>query len=396
MTCEQATHLYLFCKTMVKERTVFITGVTGLVGSYITKVFLENGHRVYALARPKDEQGAQQRVGDILKFWNEKILDEYGSNLIVIEGDITKPNLGLTIIERDVLKNEIEEIFHCAAATQLNLPLAELRFINVEGTRHVLELGYEWNKNGKLKKVNYFSTAYVCGDYEGIFKEGDLEIGQKLHTSYEQSKFEAEKLVKAYRKKGLWIDIFRPAAVTGESATGRTFKFEHIYELLYLWSLDVLDFFPNEESFSIDFACIDHIAQAILSIFNNSNMKNETYHLFGEKPFFTKDIFQLARTYIGFKKTSLVTWEEFNKKEISPTQRKIINKINAFNVVLQTKLDSAQTRHILKNKCNFIFPIFTSEHFSNILRYVVQSGFIKKRRKKNTHSLTALPQQENR
>jgi len=128
----------------------------------------------------------------------------------------------------------------------------------------------------------------------------------------------------------------------------------------------------------------------VLRIFNYSNLKNGTYHLFGEKPYCTKDIFQLARAYIGFKKTSLVTWEEFNKKQISPTQRKIINKINAFNIVSRANLNSTQTMRFLKDECRFMFPVFTSEHFSTILQYVIQSGFIKKRRKKSTHASLPL------
>jgi thioester reductase-like protein len=364
---------------MPKKRTVFITGATGLLGSYLLKILLEKGHKVYALSRTKEGKVAEDRVIETLRFWNETITNL--DKLIVLDGDVTKHNLGLDNAVSDLLNNEIEEIFHYAAVTQLNSPSAELKKVNTEGTRNVMELALVWNKSTKLKKVNHFSTAYICGDYKGIFTEKDLEVGQKFNTIYEQSKFEAEKLIENYRKKGLWVDIFRPAVVVGESSTGKTFKFEHIYELFHLWSLDVLDFFPNEDNFAINFACIDQITKIIDYICNNIEIKNTTYHLFGNNPFPTKEVFGLARKYIGFKKTVLITCGEFNKKNISPIQRKIIEKINLFNTASQLKLDSAQTIDIL-HKHNFSFPVFDSNHFVNIVKYAKKTNFIAKTRHK--------------
>ncbi|MDP2923723.1 MAG: SDR family oxidoreductase [Candidatus Omnitrophota bacterium] len=361
---------------MDNKKTVFLTGATGLVGSYLLKILLENDCKVYALARNKDNKSAKERVVETLKFWDAKVLDKI-SNLVVLGGDITKENLELDKETKDLLENEIDEIFHLAAITRFDAPLEELRRVNVEGTKKVLELSLEWHKKGRLKKVNYFSTAYVCGDYKSVFKEKDLDVGQKFNIPYEQSKFEAEKVVDEYRKKDLWVDIFRPPAVVGESTTGKTFRFNHIYELLRLWSLDILDFFPTDERFSLNLTCVDHTIQTVYFIFHNITIKNINYHLFGEKQFFTREIFELARKYIGFTKTQPVSFEEFNEKNISPVQRNIMKRINLINVVPQIKLDSTYTRNILK-KYAFNFPEFTAEHFSKIIQYGSSYGFIKK------------------
>jgi thioester reductase-like protein len=53
---------------MPEKKTVFITGVTGLVGSYLLKTLLQNNHKVYALARNKENKGAKDRVVEVLKF----------------------------------------------------------------------------------------------------------------------------------------------------------------------------------------------------------------------------------------------------------------------------------------------------------------------------------------
>ncbi len=218
----------------MSKSNIFLTGATGLLGSYLLKILLQNGHRVYCLARSKDNKSAKDRVVDTLSFWDEETIAKYKRNLKVFEGDIAKHNLGISDKEIFTLKEEVNEIFHCAAVTQFNWPLDKIRKVNVEGTRNVLELAL---KCKGLKKVNYISTAYVCGDYKRVFKETDLDVGQKFNTTYEQSKFEAEKLVNEYRKERLWIDVFRPAIIVGESTIGKTFKFEHIDQLLRLWNL---------------------------------------------------------------------------------------------------------------------------------------------------------------
>jgi thioester reductase-like protein len=199
--------------------TVFLTGATGLVGSYLLKVLLENGHKVYALGRNKNDQKGKNRVVTALKFWNKKAYSTYGKNLIVVGGDITQRNLGIKKAKLKKIQKEVGEIFHCAASIAFNWPIDKIRRINVDGTREVLEFAL---KCKNPVRVNHLSTAYVCGNHKGVFTEKDLDVGQKFNTTYEQSKFEAEKLVHTYQKKGLSINIFRPALVIGESTTGKT------------------------------------------------------------------------------------------------------------------------------------------------------------------------------
>ena len=163
----------------MSQKTVFLTGATGLVGSYLLKILLQEGYKVYVLARGKDNKNARDRVTDVLEFWDKDVLSK----------------------------------------TQ-NPPSPPF----VKGGQG----GFSEQK-GKLKKVNHISTAYICGDYKGAFKEEDLDVGQKFNSTYEQSKFEAEKLVEKYRKGGLWIDVFRPPIIIGESNTGKILQFRNIY-----------------------------------------------------------------------------------------------------------------------------------------------------------------------
>jgi len=63
--------------------------------------------------------------------------------------------------------------------------------------------------------------------------ETELDVGQTPGNAYEQSKMEAEKLVRAAE----WIDsptIYRPSIIVGDSRTGYTTTFHGFYVMVKL------------------------------------------------------------------------------------------------------------------------------------------------------------------
>ena len=346
---------------MQSKRTILITGATGLVGSYFLKLFLEKGHKVYVLARTKDKT-AHQRVVDILNFWDSNLIKKRKENLIVLEGDITKEFLGLSS-KRKQLVNEIEEIFHCAAVIEFNWPLDKIRRVNVNGTRNVLELGLELQNKGKLLKTNYISTAYVCGDHKGLFKENDLDLGQKFNTTYEQSKFEAEKLVERYRKKGLWIDIFRPPIVAGCSVTGKTVNFKGLYQTFSLWKSGIFDFFPGKD-IEVNMVPVNLLCEGILLISESSEDANKNFHPFPSYTVSFQKIFDLYCKKENLKNIKLVTVEEFLKLEFTPVQRMLLRH-NILSFAANVTLNSRITCNVLE-RLGFVFPELESEYLNKL------------------------------
>jgi len=78
-----------------------------------------------------------------------------------------------------------------------------------------------------LTKIHHISTAYVYGNYTGVFTENDLDVGQKLIRPTRLQNI-AELMVNEFRGRGLWINVYRPSIVIGESSTGKTFQLKHI------------------------------------------------------------------------------------------------------------------------------------------------------------------------
>jgi thioester reductase-like protein len=351
---------------MTKKRTIFLTGATGLVGSYLLKILLENGHKVYALARGNAGKSARQRVIDTLRFWDKKVSTD---NLNIVEGNISNSGLGLNSGIKNQLKKEVDEIFHCAAETGFNFPLKYVRAINVNGTKNVLNLALQLHKNGVLQKVNYISTVYVCGTYKGKFSESDFDLGQGFNTSYEKSKFEAEMLVRNTRKKRIRIDIFRPSIVIGETRTGRISTFSQgFYQLFHILRQNIFDFFPAKNYF-VNLVPVDELCKSIVVIASKTKTENKTYHLFKPKSYSLEKILNRAAAILRFKNPKLISTRDIPKYNFSPIQKKILQKnILLFNSAVH--LDSQWTNSILERH-NFKFSDINYRMLTRQMSYFV-------------------------
>ncbi len=358
---------------MKPKSTVFLTGATGLLGSYLLKILLKNNHKVYCLARAKEKKSAKERVKDVLNFWDKEVLKKHKDNLVVLEGDITKKNLGLTNSKVSLLKKEINEIFHCAAVTKFNWPLNKIRKVNVGGTKNVLEFALQC-KN--LKKVNHISTGYVCGDYKGVFKETDLDVGQKFNTTYLQSKFEAEKLVHKYRKKGLWIDIFRPPFVLGEARTGKILSFEQgFYQLLHIYALGIFESYPVKGIF-LNSVFVDELADGIYTINSYVKEHNQTYHPFSAKKTSLESILVNLSYYLNVQISLLLPPDKFDAFSLTPIQKAVLTN-NLFLYNSDVVFNCANTNRILKNG-EFKFTPLDKNHQQIIFSYCLKRRFLKR------------------
>jgi long-chain acyl-CoA synthetase len=142
------------------------------------------------------------------------------------------------------------------------LPLEEARSINVEGTRRMLELASECNA---LTRFAYVSTAYVAGDHTGDFSELDHDLGQGFNNTYEQSKWEAEQLVREHGER-LPVQVFRPSIVVGDERSGWTASFNVIYTPLRMYARGALPLIPARRSAPVDIVPVSYVARSILAL----------------------------------------------------------------------------------------------------------------------------------
>jgi len=356
---------------MEGKPSVFLTGATGLIASYLARVYLKKGHIVYVLARDKIKP-AQERVLEILKFWGGDIPKPVLNNLKVIKGDILYPDFGIkSKTELDEIISDVEVIFHSAALARLRVPVEEIRPINVGGAKNALDLAL---KCRRLKKFNHISTAFVVGKKKNTdFSEDMLDIGQGFNNTYEQTKYEAEVLTKDYAKKGLNISIFRPSMVMGDSISGRTNDFRLFYEPLHIFSLGIYKEFPGDINCFQNFINIDSVAEAISLL----GMEEEagTYHIVSPKESTLGFFIDTAEEYFGYKMPKFIPAGEFSLDKLSPVLRTLAEPyIPYFNY--NTRFASEKTQAALK-KYGFEYPKIDKENLLRIFAYCAKKGFIK-------------------
>ncbi len=207
---------------------ILLTGATGLVGRYLLRDLILRKERVAVIARPSGKLSARQRVESIMQYWEEQ-LNKSLPRPIVIEGDICTENLGISEKDARWISENCLEIIHNAAILRFKAVTREDEPFrtNLVGTTSVLKFA----KAQCIPDFHYVSTAYVCGKTSKTVMEGQLDEGQELRNDYEQSKFDAEKLVQSangFRN----VTIFRPAVIIGDSETGFTSTYHGLF--LYL------------------------------------------------------------------------------------------------------------------------------------------------------------------
>lgn len=167
---------------------VLVTGGTGFTGAALVRRLISLNHEVTVI---------DNKEGLIYEELKEK-----GANIYL--GSIT---------DNDFLKEKfkgIDVVFHVAAAfRELNVPREHYFKVNVEGTRNVLENSYINN----VSKFIYCSTQGVHGHVDN--PPGDENSPIDPEDYYQETKYEGEKVVQEYIKKGLKATIIRPTAIYG-------------------------------------------------------------------------------------------------------------------------------------------------------------------------------------
>ena len=262
---------------------MLLTGATGFVGKEILDRFLGRGRRVFALVRASDDAAAAGR------------LDRH-AGLTAVAGDIERPGLGLAPSTASALAEEVTTVVHCAASVSFGLSLPESRRVNVEGTRHVVDLA---ERCRHLERLSYVSTAYVAGEPRRLFQEDQLDVGQRFRNPYERSKFEAERMVRR-RAKQLPLQILRPSIVVGDSRTGRTSSFNVLYAPLRAFARGAMPAIPARRSSPVDIVPVDYVADRTVELANGG--PDGTFHLVaGRNATTVGRLLELASTQLGRK-----------------------------------------------------------------------------------------------
>lgn len=338
-----------------REKFLLLTGATGLVGQYLLRDLLLAGQPVAVLVRGKGKKSADRRIEDILGHWER----ELGRSLpapVVLAGDVSSDDLGLSPADRAWIKGHCRGVLHNAAS---------LTFIgksrddepwksNFTGTANVLE----FCRATGLRELHYMSTAYVCGKRTGTIYESELAVGQQFRNDYEECKLEAERLV----RQADWLDrltVYRPAVITGDSRTGYTATYHGVYSYIqFIWLVvqlltrdpDGRLYYPLRLTITggerRNLVPVDWVAGVTSHIVRHPQLHGRTYHLTPLRPATAGELHEAFAEYFRFYGTSFAGPTPLRAEEMNEYEKMFYSYVARYEEYLTTEpeFDSRNTQ----------------------------------------------------
>ena len=270
---------------------VLMTGFPGFLGSALLPGILakRDGARVICVVQARHMDTAKDHLAEI-----EAAHPHTAGRVELVEGDITVPGLGVA----DSVAADVEEVWHLAAVYDLAVAEDVAKRVNIGGTANVLQF---CRQRSNFRRLQYVSTCYVSGRYDGEFTEEMLEEGQEFQNHYEETKYEAERLVRAAIADGLPATIYRPGIVVGDSRTGETQKYDGPYFVAdYMKRLPAVTFLPNvDPAVMASLVPRDYVIAAMdaLSVLDRSEGK--TYQLTDPHPPSAREVAEIFGKHLS-------------------------------------------------------------------------------------------------
>jgi nucleoside-diphosphate-sugar epimerase len=262
------------------ERFV-ITGATGFLGREVLKRLagrLPEARFVLLVREKEGESPADRAHGLVRELFPAHERAAVLERIETHPADLTLERFGLSERDYAALADGTTRVIHSAATVRFDHPLDVARRINVGGTQGVIALTHEARRRGSLRSFTYIGTAFVAGKRTGLVREEELDVGQGFNNTYERTKCEAEKLVRAHGDE-LPTAIARPSIIVGDSRTGITTSFKTMYWPLKVYAKHRWRLVPGHPDAVVDIVPVDFVADAVAHLALDERALGRCAHL---------------------------------------------------------------------------------------------------------------------
>lgn len=271
---------------------VFLTGSTGFLGSHVLYELLQKTtSHIYCLIRPSSQGSLQDKLKDTMRFYfGEKVLSSLESRVTIVEGDLGKPALHLSVEDHAMLVEKIDAIIHCGADVRHFGAADHFQNVNIEGTRYLLNLA----KQRKGIHFHHVSTIGIPEELAGsqwdyYLEQGDFDYDVTLESVYNQSKLEAENIVRDAVKEDIPVSVYRVGNLTCHSESGK-FQQNMDNNAFYRMIKSMLCLRKTPEaSWHIDFTPINFACQALVAIARQPESNGHVFHICNPNPLLYAD-----------------------------------------------------------------------------------------------------------
>src|SRR5256714_389352 len=284
---------------MLRDETIFLTGFPGFIAGRLVERLARDGARFLLLVQPAFVERARKEIA--------RVAEATGSppeSFRVMEGDITREDLGLAASDLEEARGLTTSVFHLAAIYDLGVHRETALRVNVEGTRGVNRFAQSLPN---LRRYHYVSTCYVAGKRTGVILESELRHDAGFRNHYEETKYLAELEVDALKGE-LPVTIHRPAVVCGDSRTGETAKYDGVYYLI-----NYLRMFPRALSLinignsevHLNVVPVDFIVEALAALAADERATGATVQLADPAPLTTRELFDVISKNLAGRRSLL-------------------------------------------------------------------------------------------
>lgn len=258
---------------MPDEKTILLTGATGLLGREILRSILTSNSTTRVMVLIRGEPSTTRAKFDALI--DGPLGAEFRRRVEPVWGDLELPNLGLAPSVRKYVTERITEVIHSAAAIDFAMDYPFAHSVNHDGTVRVYELACEAQK---LNAFAHISTAYVAGRRTGTIGEDELEHDAGFINNYDRTKYESEQFLRAHMSN-LPIAIYRTTTLIGEAQTGIVRQFNYFHDSMRSLYLGRVSVIPGDPDYCADVVPVDWAANAIRFLAMENFHSGKTYHL---------------------------------------------------------------------------------------------------------------------
>lgn len=194
---------------------IFITGASGLIGGFIARRFLQEGHQIRAIYRQEKSELLEKEFPGKVEWVQADLLDVYALEQVLADVDM---------------------IIHCAAMVSFDpRRKSQMMKINVEGTANLVNLALQM----KIPHFVHLSSVAALGRNKAdkVVTERTRWESSEYNSLYAKSKHFSELEVWRGMEEGLDAIILNPSVVMGpgswDRSSAKMFKYVYDQRLFY-------------------------------------------------------------------------------------------------------------------------------------------------------------------
>ena len=258
----------------VRTPDTLVTGATGFIGRWLLPELTRHGRCVAALVRNAESRRTE------LECW----VAGHGGDptlLVVLDGDVEKPDLGLESTSRQALAG-VCDVFHLAANYAFGLDPARSRAANLDAAVTAVGVAAGFDDVRRFVHLGGYRVAHHAE--AGRLDSAGVDHLYRRNGAYEAAKIEAHHAVRdAAAAQHVELTIINPSSVIGDSRTGETTQLEGLGSVVRDLATGRLPAMVGSRSTFVPVVPVDYLVSFMAAVPHHLDTAGASYYVLDEE-----------------------------------------------------------------------------------------------------------------